>query len=368
VCDYRIASVDITSLVATIQRVEKSRLGYKFAEPATLDDVVVSLFLFVAYNVLERHPRAYLYLDEAFSLLEIVDTAEVSQRRLIEQVLVNTEKATAAIYARPGRNRRGMVPTNPLEVMPVSSSFDGKMSEHEELALTLLNKLTTIYAASDLAMLAEDSSLSSALNALRNMPSQQRQYCRIQAADAALSQQWQLFTKLVTNLGSRALSAGIATEKAEKLGVAAMSWICSLAGGELRIVGLGKIAGMLQAIRVVSNDNGCDAVVNGLVGALMREDHEKMFAPAVARVVTASMAPSSALRGACLGLRLPEPAIIQGASVSDTNKPLPAEWDNNDFASGDPSYIHPSDLVSDIAEVTDGVDWVNDLLIEDEEY
>lgn len=303
-CEHRIASENTTALSAIVRAVERSRLDYDFAEPPTLDEVVVSLFLFVAHNVLEKHTRAYLYLDEAFSLLGVVDTCignETQRKKLIEQVLFNTEAASIAIYAHPGRQRRAQIPTEMLSTIPTSTSLHGRPTEYERLALHLLTRLTVIHAASDDAPLDDGSSSSQDLRALWTLPLQQRQYCRIQAADVSVSQQWQISTKLAASLKTRALSPRLAMAKVESLGVAAMAWICSLREGELRIVGLGKIFGMLQAIRTIAGSGGCASVTNGLVGALMREDHDRRFAAGVASILMPLIpAPFPALGGMCI--------------------------------------------------------------------
>lgn len=69
---YRIDAQNENHLRNLIHQVETSRLSHDFADSATLDAVVCFLFLFTAYNVLEKHGRAFLYLGEAFSLLEAV--------------------------------------------------------------------------------------------------------------------------------------------------------------------------------------------------------------------------------------------------------------------------------------------------------
>jgi hypothetical protein len=297
-CEYRIASENDTAFQTIIRAVEKSRLDYEFAEPATLDDVVVSLFLFVAYNVLEKHTRAYLYLDEAFSLLGVVETyhnLEAQRKHLIELVLFNTETASMAVYAHPGRQRRAKIPRITLDSMPTSSSEHGMITDYEKLALHLVTRLTKIHAAGGARVLLDDFSDSKDLRDLLGMSLQQRQFCRIQAADVSVSQQWQLSTKLLANLRSRALTQKLAMAKAEKLGVAAMAWICSLREGELRIVGLGKIFGMLQAIRAIAGKGGCESVVSGLIGALVREDHDKKFAAGVTRLIAPMISATSPL-------------------------------------------------------------------------
>jgi hypothetical protein len=373
-CEFRIASQNGPSLLAAVRDVERSRLDYDFAEPPSLDDVVVSLFLFVAYNVLEKHTRAYLYLDEAFSLLGAAGaTSDLERRRkrLIEQVLFNTETASVAIYTLLGRQRRSQRPKELLRSIPTSSSQDGQITEYDRLALQLLTRLTEIHAADDTAALEDDLSGSQDLRALWSVSLQQRQYWRIQAADVSVSHQWRLSTKLANKLKSRALTQKTATAKAEILGVAAMAWICSLKDGELRIVGLGKIFGILQAIRYIAGNNGCDDVTNGLVGALMREDHEKNFAAGVANIVMPLVpAPLCATTGLYTASQIMNIPITHANTLFniDEHGPLHNEGSSVHSLGTEPEYGGSQMLALTNYEdddTIDDIDWFGNVVDED---
>lgn len=119
--EYRMTSANSTILIDLIREVERSRLDFDFAEPPTLDDVLASTVLFVAFNVLEKHGRAFLYLDEAFSLSEGVEAIGEHERlrqQVIQQILYNTEAASAAIYAPATRLRKAKKPTKLLDLLP----------------------------------------------------------------------------------------------------------------------------------------------------------------------------------------------------------------------------------------------------------
>ncbi|KAH0844851.1 hypothetical protein FOPE_09208 [Fonsecaea pedrosoi] len=286
---FRMAPSDTAHLSELITQVEKSRLEYDFADPPTLDSVVVSLFLFTGNNVLEKHNRAFLYLDEALSLLEVVGVADEEERHRkaqIEQVLFNTEAATMAIYANQGRRRRARRPREVVDLPLRASHTLGALDESDRVALHLLRRLTEIHLAENAEAFDEiDIDSEADMATLFGAVFKRHRYSRIQAADVVVTRQWQLSTKLVANLK---MGIGISPrlqKSVEALGLAAMSWICLLGEGELRIVGLGKLSSLAQNIRVLAGRSQCQYILGGLAGAVIKEDHEKIFAPQLAEVV-----------------------------------------------------------------------------------
>ncbi|OAP60658.1 hypothetical protein AYL99_05660 [Fonsecaea erecta] len=285
---FRMAPGNTARLSELISQVERSRLDYNFADPASLDSVIVSLFLFTAYNVLEKHNRAFLYLDEALSLLEMVEPVdeEEQQRKIqIEQVLFNTEAATLAIYANKGRRRRARRPRVIADIPPMASAF-GAIDEPGRVAMHLLRRLTEIHLADNAEAFEEiDIESETDMATLFGAVFKRHRYSRIQAADVVVTRQWQLSTKLVANLRKGLGMSPRLQKSIELLGLAAMSWICLLGEGELRIVGLGKLSGLAQNIYMLAGRGQYQYILGGLAGAVIKEDHEKIFAPQLAEVV-----------------------------------------------------------------------------------
>lgn len=286
--EYRMAPENEISLFSLIREVERSRLSYEFAEPPTLDEVVVSLFLFTAYNVLERHSRAFLYLDEALSLIEAVESVgdeEERRKRRISQVLYNTEAASLAIYAGNNRQRRARKPSMAMEDLTTVPSRIENNREADQMAMHLLRRLTEIHLADDTEALRIINTASEAdMETLFGAAFQRHRYCRIQAADVAVTRQWQLSSKLVTSMKTGATILGSTQSWIGSLGTTAMAWVCLLGEGESRIVGLGKLSGLAQNIYTLAGRR-CQYAVGGLVGAIIREDHERKFAPDLANVI-----------------------------------------------------------------------------------
>ena len=298
---YRMGTTERSDLEDRIHQVEQSRLDHDFAENVSLDSVVCSLFLFTAYNVLSKHNRAFLYLDEAISLFEMVtlDRNIEEERKLrIEQVLFNTEAATHAIYAPASRMRRARVPIIQTErnVTGLAANF-----EFDRVASHLLRSLTQINLAQDARQPEEAEGDSEGdIEVLLGAGKQQHRYSCIQAADVVVTRQWRLSSRLVEQKLGALTGERPSQSLIERLGIAAMSWICPLRDGELRIVGLGKLAGLVQNICILGNQAACRYALAGLTSAIMREDHERTFMPSlngIITVMTTSIPPSPGLLG-----------------------------------------------------------------------
>jgi hypothetical protein len=287
--EHRMTANNAENLKDFIGQVERSRLCYDFAERPTLDEVIISLFLFTSYNVLEKHNRAFLYLDEALSLMEtvqIVGAGEEVRRMHIEQVLYNTEAASSAIYAGKGRRCRAKKPSVNLERSSIKPSIIETSEQSERVALHLLDRLTEIHVAEDEeALRIISAALETDMNTLFGAAFGMHRYCRIQAADVAVSRQWQLSSKLVSSLRQQTSAEKLRQSTIESLGTAALAWVCLLKEGEPRIVGLGKLSGLAKNIVTLTGGKFPSYPVAGLVSAIIREDHERKFAPELADVV-----------------------------------------------------------------------------------
>lgn len=290
---YRMDSKNKTLLQTLIYQVEASRLTFDFAEPSTLDAVVCSLCLFTAYNVLEQHGRAFLYLNEAITLLDAVipSCRDDEQRKVrIAQVLFNTESATVAIYANKDRRRRVQKPPMMIENYSAEQQELGNDVAAGQVATHLLHCLTWIHLAEGADDVEKVDLQSEAVmeTLFGAAVLKQHRYSRIQSADVMVTRQWQLSRRLVASLNDKTAPRDFPESAIASLGVIAMSWICLLREGELRVVGLGKLAGLACNISILNGGAGQQDVLRGLVGAVMREDHEQKFTPPLTGLVTSA--------------------------------------------------------------------------------
>jgi hypothetical protein len=285
---YRMGAENTFVLRNLIHQVETSRLHHDFAENVSLDAVVCSLCLFTAYNVLEKHNRAFLYLDEAMSLFEMVPPCvgpEERRRLRIEQVLFNTEAATHAIYAPQTRKLRARTPSIGLDqaIAELAPNADS-----DGIAIHLLEGLTQINLARDARGLEELNKRSeNDVETLFGAGIKQHRYSRIQAADVVITRQWRLSSTLLEDNISGTVSQGSPLASvAERLGIPVLSWICLLRDGELRVVGLGKLVGLVQNICMLNRQDNSRYVLAGLTSAITQEDHDRTFAPALNQMIT----------------------------------------------------------------------------------
>lgn len=273
--DHRMQRRDPSELTVLARQVERSRLCYDFADPATLNSVVVSLSLFTAYNVLEKHNRAFLYLHEAITLFEAVpgplSEDEESRKHRLGQVLFNTESATLAIYATdPGRRlQEARKPYITGEGPSTSMTWQGP---ERHAALYLLDQLTRIHLAEDadqMTTISVEADPSQMMPAPEDTSPGQLRYWRLQSADVAITLQWQLSRMLLGISSYKPTSGASPRYRAGHLGVTAMSHICSLSEGDLRIVGLGKVAGLALNLSMLANCSWQQDVLRGLTNAVV---------------------------------------------------------------------------------------------------
>ncbi|KAH8901174.1 hypothetical protein GQ53DRAFT_814650 [Thozetella sp. PMI_491] len=331
---YRIGSRNKDEVCSLIRQVEASRLTYDFSDPPTLDAVACALFLFTAYNVLDKHNRAFLYLDEALNLFEAglpFNEEEAWRTTRMGQVLFNTETATVALYGTKTRRVRALNPS------AVAAQCSSRQSYHEltktgEVAAHLLDILTRINLAEDsdgLEHIPAESQGNMEIIFRATVP-EQHQYSRIQAADVLITRQWQLSSKLTQNLAVGRVSSPVSQASLESIGIIAMSWTCALKDGELRIIGLAKLAGLAQNINKLAIRGECQHVLHGLVGAIMREDHERQYAP-----LLTSILPHELSIPRTLGLqnkRTDHRHVLPAGRVASA-EPAPTELINSDLFS-----------------------------------
>lgn len=285
--NYRLNSYNELEVQSLVFEVEASRCTYGFADPPTLDAVVCSLILFAACNVLRTQNRAFLYLSEASFLLQaFVPTSEIEeQRRLrLEKVLFNTESATFPIYATRGFKRRARRPSPKWESYPPQQNVLGNNVMSDKLAAHLLRRLTQVHLAEDAKQL-NDINIDSEASLKTQFGSEifnQHRYARIQSTDVVVTRQWRLSCQLVASRGSSPKTREAAGSDVESLGTVAMSWLCLLEAGDLRIVGLGKLVGLAFNIYMLGGRTRFRDHLHALVSLVMGEDHEGEFSLALA--------------------------------------------------------------------------------------
>ncbi|TPX13449.1 uncharacterized protein E0L32_006179 [Thyridium curvatum] len=355
---YRMDSRDSTVLRDLILQVETSRLGYDYADPAALDEVACSLFLFTAYNVLNVHTRAFLYLDEAISLFnEAALLYEEDNPRVlrIEKVIFNTE-AASQLYASKTRTRRARRPSmNIDDYVPCLDGF-AQDTETEAIAARLLTRLTRTYLAQGSDVLAETE-----MDSLTLEHHSRHSYLRIQEADVIVTQQWQLSSKLVTD--RQYVSIANKRPIIFSLGVQVMSWVCLLREGELRVVGLGKLAELALNICFLTGGMRCQDILRGLAGAVLREDHEQHYAPRLIGMMAAvspSIPTMPSLEGPValsghLALPAPQPATSD-AGIHDYSLGHLVAGVSESAALGDENLFQSLEGMGDLELV--GLDWL----------
>ncbi|KAF7558985.1 hypothetical protein G7046_g5166 [Stylonectria norvegica] len=357
--NYRIELQSEMELRELISHVETSRLAYDFADPATLDAVACSLCLFTAYNVMGKHNRAFLYLEEASFLLEAVtpsSDAEEERRLRIEKVLFNTESAALPLYATKQVRRRARRPPARWEQSSPEQDILGMDVGTERVAMHLLRRLTQIHLAQDADDLSGISVKSEAdmENLFGTGVLRQHRYSRIQSADVVMTHQWQLSCKLIASGENGSAARNLAGSAIDTLGVAAMSWICVLREGDLRVVGLGKLAGLTMNIYKLGGMRKYQDVLRGLAGAVMREDHEGHYSLPLAELILPTIQ------------TVPRSVPSQGDSNygHDTRR-LGIECPNSyiDLESGAESGAAQHDdsqwETSDVANICDTDDWLS---------
>lgn len=290
---------------------EKSRANspyYHFAESPTLDTVISSIFLFIAYSVRDKHNRAFLYLTEAIGLMDLVkypcDRIEIVQYHRIECLLFVTEAASNSIYGSRGKRRISRNPSSP----PPKEVLDRwYISEHKQKQLPpllstlpyesldkraaeLLYAMTRLHSALDTAGVSsvefQDDILATLSNHDDNKPS-----CLIQTADVAITRQWQLATHWWHALSEN----GYSSERKENaryiiqiIGMTAVQRTKFLHPGACRIVGHGKLAALADTMFKISSAldilQCCSSLIRDMIHIVSKADCEGSFAPGLSLV------------------------------------------------------------------------------------
>ncbi|KAH8802766.1 hypothetical protein F5884DRAFT_756078 [Xylogone sp. PMI_703] len=273
-----------------------------FSESPSLDAVIVSLFLFIAYNVSSRHNRAFCYLTEAIGLFDLIpelsDPVEAIRQQRLECVLYITESATVSIY---GSGRKRLISRQP-SALP--SSAESLLWDHlyldiddivqmgslDRQAVDLLLLMTHLHLAKDVSEVAkitvDDKLLHSVSRAFNSSATSQNPRCATQTADVAITRQWKLAELWWNDISRRSVLAspeGAINGTLEMIAMTTLTWSKTLQPGYLRIVGLGKLVALTDLVLNISARLGsmksCTHLIRNLIQTVSETDYEKYFAP-----------------------------------------------------------------------------------------
>jgi hypothetical protein len=303
-------STTLERMTDMTERFRTSETTSHFTDSPSMDTVVVSLFLFVAYSVLNKHNRAFCYLNEAIGLLDLVEEPDelVDQVRLqrLECVLFVTESASSAIYG-PKRMRRIVRRPNNFtrsannllwyftEAAFDSGDFGWSKSRIEDLdrqAVELMLLMTSIHLATgvnEVASVTVDDRLMASITRSLSANSEDTDdlpNCSMQTADVAITRQWKLAAHwwMVLCAGPFSMSSAESlSSTAQIIGMTTLQWAKTLDPGYLRCVGLGKVVALTQIIGNISAKLGtlgsCVNIINDLIRIVETTDYQRDFAP-----------------------------------------------------------------------------------------
>lgn len=295
------AHLDLLSRATEASRADSS--ADHFADFPSLDTVLVSIFLFIGQSVRDQHNRAFLYLTEAIGLMDLVkypsDQHELERYHRIECLLFVTEAASNVIYGACGKRRIAKVPSNPA-LMGTISGWYVPEDQQEELSKTispldynaldkqavqLLYAMTCLYGALDTAEVVGVAFKDNTMGIMNGADSQ-KPSCSLQAADVAVTRQWQLAAHWWRALSADECSPQVkdsARYTIQIIGMSAVQHTRFLRPEACRVVGHGKLAVLADTMFKISSAIGilpcCSSLIRDMIQIVSRADYEKCFAP-----------------------------------------------------------------------------------------
>jgi hypothetical protein len=297
------------SLARMVENIRSNSDHYHFADNPSLDAVVVSLFLFIAYNVMDKHSRAFCYLTETIGLFDLLgefsDSVNIVRQKRLRYVLYITESATVSIY---GSQRKRMISDCPSIPPDLGNllSWNGQETEEQDSigggiadadmvnidkhAVDLLIRMTRLHLAttvSDVAKITVDDKLMTSITSPQECnTSPLNSYCDTQIADVAITRQWKLaglWWDDISRQPTLKLSDVLVNNTIDMLATTALTWGRTLKPGHLRIVGLGKVVQLADSICNISSKLGsvstCTATIRHLIQTVAETDYDRYFAP-----------------------------------------------------------------------------------------
>lgn len=301
-----------------ITTVERMRLDYDFAENPTLNTVVIPLLLFTGYATAFKNNRAYLYLQEAISLFELVQTDQLSQYELrrhsrLQKVLYITEAATLALHGPFGQAPRASPPNGIGSSMIVSdaqSSPLGGNTNNSVIATDLSTQVCTSYSQTTISALMSEPP--DADSTRLNLYLHENRFVRILIADSVITRQWRLSMELLwllknsnastsspyvqcSSLQQRdsTISRHTTTSVIQHISRCISMPLSTLPPQDLRLVSLAKLPSLTQNIYAFSKLVGetaqiaCQSLLSALITVIARADLEGVYLPSVSNLIIA---------------------------------------------------------------------------------
>lgn len=301
----------LIQIATAIESTRASCNGDHFAECPSTNAVIVSLVLFIAYSVCDRHNLAFYHLNEAAGLLRMIDPSTLDSLdsalyRRLEAILFITESASMLVYGKARKNRMIPCPENlstlessmrwypeqyrPSSVLP-SDLANIHLGSLDNKAVNLLYALVSLYNATTAEEISKISISSPAVSEVIEQGVLGN--ASLQAADVDITRQWQLCLRWQEVLSSRkdktsshcAPGAGYTLQI---MGLTVLQYSRAIRPGECRIVGHGKLASLATAIFDIASNLGilanCTAVIGDLIRTVYEMDYERYFAPELSLV------------------------------------------------------------------------------------
>lgn len=289
-------------VVSCISRIEELRCKYDYAENPTADTVVVSFALFVAYSVIGKHHRPFLYLSEASKLVNFVHTNDHIEKmrihRLKAQVFI-TASASALLSMNSAWKADVPLPPDVEELISwydVAEACDIDTASEDvrtldQFAICQLQLMTRIHLAASDGTSQDFLEEENVANRISNVTLPATRMVRIVTADLSITQLW--FSSARRWLQHNycyddVLKLGQTGNLAESTGRKALAWARSLSQSELRIIGLGKMVDILEnVVHLYSLDpqsaDEVEILVRELIDAISAADYESTYATTLAR-------------------------------------------------------------------------------------
>lgn len=289
--------------------------GGHFAADPSLEGIVSSLILFMAHSVCDQHNVAFYYLTEAIGLLRLVSLdqlapIEVARYRRLESLLFITESASLLVYGKAKKEKKMIYcPDNVSNLetsmswhsygldsleLPEQLSHLGNIAALDTQAVQMLCTMVQLYNATTTAEITNVSMLNSALSSIIEHGVSLK--VSVQEVDVDITRQWLLCLRWQEVMASEAVPLSTRRSKSgaeyvlQIVGLKTLYRSRDLSPGDLRIVGHGKLAGVVTAMFSVASDLGilarCSSVIGDLIRTVFETDYERCFSDKLSFIQT----------------------------------------------------------------------------------
>ncbi|KIW31512.1 uncharacterized protein PV07_03157 [Cladophialophora immunda] len=302
---YGTARLD--SLLGTVHNLRQNSNHDYLADPPSLDTVTVSWCLFMAHIFRGNIYKAFAYLTEAIGLLDLIDYPsdhlQTVRLRRIEYMLYITESGAVSLYGPPRKRRIARLPSNfpgcvddlifqdhwESDVCSLAQNMaQKKMQISDRRAVELLLLMARIHAASgpdEVAKVTVDEGLMATMAGLLGTHARTGTAISEQTADVAITRQWKLGWHWWTTLADFSPLTEHRTSlnyTTQILGMTALQWGKTISPPLLRLIGIGKIVALAEAILHISSTIGerksCTNIIGDLIRMVSEADYERNYA------------------------------------------------------------------------------------------